>query len=261
MKRIINQENKKYSAPAVKQAGDVLFCLAGSKATQMSLSEISARVGISGSKAFGILEALQDSGLVKRGKDGKGYSLGPGLVALSRKVLDDLAPSQLAEPILENLAKETKSTAVLGLITGNTVYIASKRESEGDIKIVTRVGHIMPLTIGAHGKAIVSFMAEEERTRILGGDNLHFFGKQGRIDKIKLTMELEECRIRGFACDFGVSSQGINVVAAPVLDPRGIPIGFVQIFVLSSQEKAVSYGPVVAHAGKQLSQQLGAQGD
>ncbi len=250
---------KGYTSPAVRQAGQILFCLAASPSPQMGLGDICAQVGVSGSKAFGVLEALQESGLVKRGRDGKGYALGPGLVTLSRKVLDDLAPAQLAEPILRGLARETGSTAVLGLITGDTIFVAAKRESEGDIRTVIRLGHVLPLTYGAHGKAIAAFLTTAEQERLLNEEDLCFHGNPAGLDRTKLSKELIECRRDGFACDFGESAQGINVVAAPVMGPGETPIGFVEIFVLASPEVAAGFGPQVARAGKALSRQLGAE--
>ena len=102
MRATKGQAGKRYASPAVVQAGRILSCLGSSSAPQMSLADISKRVGISGSKAFAILEALQESWLVKRGRNGKGYSLGPGLVGLSQKVLDDF-PAELAAPVLKRL--------------------------------------------------------------------------------------------------------------------------------------------------------------
>jgi len=224
----------------------------------MSLAEICNQVSVSGSKAFGILKALQESGLIKRGKGGKGYALGPGLVTLSRKVLDDLTPSQLAEPVLEMLTRESGSTSVFGLITGETIYVAAKREGEGDIRIVMRIGHILPLTYGAHGKAIVAFLLEKEQDQILKDEDLYFHGDPGKLDRARLREELTRCRRQGFACDFGESTQGVNVVAAPVLGPAGIPMGFVEVFSLASAKVAHRFGPLVARAGKNLSQQMGA---
>jgi DNA-binding IclR family transcriptional regulator len=249
---------KQYSPPAVEQASQILFTLAGSPSPQLSLAEISSQVGVSGSKAFGILTALEKSGLIKRGKDGKGYSLGPGLVTLSRKVLDDLTPSQLAEPVLEKLTEESGSTSVFGLITGETVYVAAKRESGGDVRIVMRVGHIMPLTYGAHGKAIVAFLPEAERDRILKHEELYFHENPERLDRSLLSEELTRCRREGFACGSAKSAHGVTVVAAPVLGSTGVPMGFVEIFVLTPEKVARQFGPAVARAGRILSRQLGA---
>ena len=243
--------------PAVEQASRVLFSLAGAESSHLSLNEICARVGIHKSRAFAILETLQGFGLVQRNNEGKGYALGPALISLSRKVLDDLNPSLLAEPLLKGLAKETGSTAILGLVAGNNVYVAAKHEGEGNIGLTMRIGHRLPLAYGAHGKAIAAFLPQEDQDRLLGGEDLQFYGDPARFDGKLLLKELARCRVDGFAEDLGQVNPGLNVVAAPVLSPRQVPIGYIEIFVLFSSETAHRFGPLVAEAGKALSLKLG----
>jgi len=253
--------DERYLVPAVEQASRVLFCLAGAGASHRSLIEICAQVGIHKSKAFSILETLQRFGLVQRNTDGKGYSLGPGLVSLSRKVLDDLSPPRLAEPILEELAGKAGSTAVLGLIADRNVFVAAKHEGEGNIGVTMRIGHRLPLTYGAHGKAMVAFLPGKERDRLLQGKDLYFHGDPAKLDRARLRKEIARCRREGFAEDLGELNRGLHVVAAPVLGPNRAPIGFIEIFVLFSAKAAHRFGPLVAEAGKTLSRQLGAEVD
>jgi len=224
----------------------------------MSLIEICAGVGIHKSKAFGILETLQRFGLVRKNEEGKGYGLGPGLISLSRKVLDDLSAPRLAEPILRELAQKTRSTAVLGLITDRKVLVAAKHEGEGNIGVTMRIGHRLPLTYGAHGKAIVAFLSEEERTSLLKEKNLYFYGNPAKLDRKRLAQDLERCRREGYAEDLSEVNSGLNVVAAPVIGPSNTLIGFIEIFLLFSPEAAHECGPLVAEAGKRLSRELGA---
>ena len=251
----------RYSVPAVEQASRILFCLAGARASHMSLIEICAQVGIHKSKAFSILETQQRFGLVQRNIDGKGYSLGPGLVSLSRRVLDDLNPPRLAEPILEELARKAGSTAVLGLIADRSIFVAAKHEGEGNIGVTLRIGRRLPLTYGAHGKAIVTFLPREERDLLLKEHDLYFHGDPARLNTPRLQKELAQCRRKWFAEDLGELNKGLNVIAAPVIGPNGDPIGFVEIFVLFSAKAAHRFGPLVAEAGKMLSRQLGAEVD
>lgn len=250
---------ERYLSPAVEQAARVLFCLAGTQSPHMSLIEICAQVGIHKSKAFTILETLQRFGLVRKDSERKGYALGPGLVTLSRKVLDDLSPTRLAEPILEKLARKAASTAVLGLIADRNVFVAAKHEGEGDVGITMRIGHRLPLTYGAHGKAIAAFLPEEERDRLLREKNLFFHGDPRKLDRGRLKKELAKCRVEGFAEDLGEVNQGLNVVAAPVMGPSGTPIGYIEILVLLTAEVAHRLGLMVAEAGRALSRQLGAE--
>jgi DNA-binding IclR family transcriptional regulator len=250
-----------YSVPAVEQASRILFCLAGAGTSHMSLIEICAKVGIHKSKAFSILETLQRFGLIQRNTEVKGYSLGPGLVSLSRKVLDDLSPPRLAQPILEELSRKVGSTAIMGLITDRSIFVVAKHEGEGNIGVTMRIGRRLPLTYGAHGKAIVAFLLEKERNHLLGERDLYFHGDPARLDRPRLEKELAQCRRNGFAEDLGESNRGLNVIAAPVLGPNRVPIGFVEIFVLFSAKAAHRFGPLVAEAGRRLSRQLGAEVD
>jgi DNA-binding IclR family transcriptional regulator len=252
------KSEERYLVPAVEQASRILFCLAGTGASHMSLIEICAQVGIHKSKAFSILETLKKFGLVQRNTDGKRYALGPGLVSLSRRVLDNLSPPRLAQPILEELAGKADSTAVLGLIIDKSVFIASKHEGEGNIGVTMRIGHRFPLTYGAHGKAIAAFLPQKERDLLFEGKDLYFHGDPAKLDRTRLMKELVRCRREGFAEDLGELNRGLYVVAAPVLGPNRAPIGFVEIFVLFSAKAAHRFGPLVAEAAKRLSRLLGA---
>lgn len=253
--------DKGYVSPAVEQASHILFCLAEAKSAFMSLTEICFRVGIHKSKAFTILETLQRFGLVRKNIDGKGYALGLGLIALSRKVLDDLNTPVLAEPILEELAIKAGTTAALGLIVGSNVFVAAKRESEGPVVVTMRVGHRFPLTYGCHGKAIAAFLPEKELESLMKEEKLYFSGDPAKFNKKKVMEDIERCRVDWFAEDIEETAPGLNAVAAPVLGPDNHPVGYIVLIGLASAETAHQNGFLVAEAGKTLSRKLGAKVD
>jgi DNA-binding IclR family transcriptional regulator len=250
---------EKYIVPAVEQAARLLFCLAGNSAAQMSLPEICAQVGVHKSKAYSILQTLHKFGLVQRNGERKGYSLGPGLITLSRKVLDDLNAPRLAEPLLEELATRISGTATLGLIADRNVIVAAKHEGGVDIGVTIRTGHRFPLTYGSHGKAIAAFLPEAELELLLESPKLFFHGPAQRLDRPRLLQELEQCRRDGYAVDLGEMQPGINSLAAPVFGPGRTPIGYLALIGLFSVAAARQFGPELAAAGKTLSRQLGAQ--
>lgn len=253
--------NGRYVSPAVEQASHILFCLAEAKSPYISLTEICAHVGIHKSKAFTILETLQRFGLVRKNTDGKGYALGHALIALSRKVLDDLNAPALAEPILDELAKKVGTTAALGLIAGRNVFVASKREGGGPVVVTMRVGHRFPITYGCHGKAIAAFLPEKELEDLMKEKKLYFYGDPAKFDKKKVMRDIERCRVDWFAEDLEETAPGLNAMAAPVLGPNNRPIGYIVLLGLASAEAARQYGPLVAEAGKALSRKLGASVD
>lgn len=251
----------RYMVPAVEQASRLLFCLASARSTHMSLIEICAQVGIHKSKAFSILHTLEKFGLVQRNTNRKGYALGPGLITLSRRVLDNLNAPRLADPILEELARTASGTAILGLISERDVFVAAKHEGEHDIGVTIRIGRRFPLTYGSHGKAIAAFLAQKELDRLLHDDDLCFHGKPENLDRARLNEELARCRRDWFAVDLGEMMPGLNTVAAPVLGPDGSPIGYLVVIGLFSPDDVWASGPLVAEAGKALSRKLGADVD
>ena len=249
----------KYMVHAVEQAARVLFCLAGSSSSQMTLLEICSLVGIHKSKAYSILETLQKFGLVQRFSDRKGYALGPGLIALSRKVLDDFNAPRMAEPLLEELATKFGGTATLGLISDRMVFVAAKNEGAVDIGVTLRVGHRFPLTYGSHGKVIAASLPEQELELLLKGNKLYFHGSVEKFDRRRLAEELVQCRRDGFALDLGEMKPGLNSVAAAVFGPGQTPIGYIALIGLFSGAAAHEAGPLVAKAAKTLSLQLGSR--
>jgi DNA-binding IclR family transcriptional regulator len=248
----------KYTVPAVEQACRILFSLAGNNARQMGLLEICAEVGIHKSKAYSILETLYAAGLVQKKADRKGYALGPALIGLSRKVLDDLNAPRLAEPVLEGLALKLRCTATFGVIAGNKVYVVAKHDGGGDIGVTLRIGHRFPVTYGSHGKAIVAFLPEAERELLLKEPKLYFHDPSGKADPDRLQEELELCRREGFAMDLGELNPGLSSVAVPVMGPANIPIGYIAMVGVFQAEQARDFGPEMVVAGKLLSRQLGA---
>jgi DNA-binding IclR family transcriptional regulator len=249
----------KYLVPAVDQALRVLFRIAQAESAHMNLTEICERVGIHKSTAFCILHTLRKFGLVQTRGRGKGYTLGPGLIGLSRRFLDTLSAPKLAEPLLAELAERAGATAALGLIADRNVFVAAKHEGGRVLGITMRVGHRFPLTYGCHGKAIAAFLPEEELDTLLRDEELYFHGDPSQFDRNKLNEELSRCRKEWFAEDLEEMAPGLNVVAAPVLGPNERPIGYMAVLGLVSAEAVRRCGPLVAEAAKTLSRQLGAR--
>lgn len=254
-----NTKSSRYTVPAVEQAARLLFCLAEADTTHMSLTRICAEVGLHESRAFSILETLQQYGLAQRNVGGKGYSLGPGLITLSRKVIDNFNAPRLAEPFLKELAVKSGSTAILGLIVDeDETLVAAKYEGGSDVGLTVNVGRRHHITHGAVGKAIAAFLPKDKLARLLRRKNIYYHGEPERFDKKRFEKELVECRRLGYALDLEEIRKGFNAVTAPVLGANNYPIGHITVIGLLSADAARQLGPLVAEAGRNLSRLLGA---
>ncbi len=247
--------------PAVDQASRVLICLGRGPQFRMTLTEICREVDIYKSKGYSILNTLRQFGFVEKDPRTKTYSLGPGILFLSRHLLDHMDIRERVTPFLEELAVDTRSTALLGLISADQLFVVAKHEGNQDIGVTIRLGHRFHITSGAHGKAIVAFMPEGERKRILSRKRLFFYGDPSRLDRERLEHELEACRTSGFSVDLGGLQSGINAVSAPIFGPKGRTIGCLILMGPFPEDLITENGPKVAGMARRISSALGANAE
>lgn len=224
----------------------------------MGLTEIVKEVGIHKSKGFSILNTLSQFGFVEKDPKSKTYSLGPGLLTLSRHVLDNIRYPEVASPFLQQLANETNGTALFGLINGEHVIVLGKHEGNQNVGFTVRLGHRFHITLGAHGKAIVAFLPEVEREKILTKKKTYFYGDPSRMNTELLREELNECLTFGYAKDLGGITPGANVISAPLFANHDKLIGCLILIGTFQENKIEEYGPKVVEFACQISQKLGA---
>ena len=176
--------DNKYKVPAVEQAVRVMLCLADGGSSPKSLTDICSEVGIHRSKAFSILSTLSEHSLVKKFPNRRGYVLGPGLLTLTGKMLENLSLSRLVEPVLHELAKKAGATVALGVISDEKTFVVAQYEGAPGIGISASIGHVTPITYGAHGKAIAAFLPEAELAELLKNNNLYFHGSPDKFDQM-----------------------------------------------------------------------------
>jgi DNA-binding IclR family transcriptional regulator len=265
MKKLIENKKEKTSytslVPAVDDASRILISLAGNTSPRVNLTDICKDVGIHKSKGYSILSTLQKYGFVNKNLEDKTYSLGPGLISLSRKVLDNMDYRETVAPFLEKLSSATQSAALFAVIDDGNAFVVAKHEGDKNIGVTIRLGHRFSATAGAHGKAITAFMPQEEQKKILKKERLFFHGDASRLDRTRLMAELEECRAKGFAFDIGELNPGINAIASPVFNSKDELMGSLFIIGTFQETQVDEYGKMVYENARQVSRMLGARTD
>ncbi len=253
-----SKDQKGYNrvVPAVDQAGRILLTLARHESGSMLLTEICKKVGIHNSKGYSILNTLESFGFVQRNPESKAYSLGIGLIFLSQRVLDSLDVRQSAAPFLRRLSSHTASTAFLGWISDNKFYVVAKDHGSQIVAVTFRLGQRFPLYWGAHGKAILSVLPDEERERIISSGAFSFKNRGKPYDLAHLEQHLEFCRKNGYAIDVGEQKEGINVVAAPIFGPTAKLLGAFVVIGTFPNDLLEEYGQQVAAEARKFSQSM-----
>src|SRR5262245_16444619 len=90
--------------------------------SDLGVTELAARAGLSVSTAHRLVRALCAAGLLRQEPRTERYQLGPALVVLGRRAEDQLGYTR-ALPVLEELATTTGESVNLGIRSGDDVLV------------------------------------------------------------------------------------------------------------------------------------------
>ncbi len=126
---------------------------------ELSLAELTTRLGTSKATAHRYATALRRAGLLRLSAGG--YTLGPRIVELAATALAGLRIVKVAGPYLERLVSEVNETAVLSIWDGEApVVVRVDDNTDRLVRINVRTGSRLPLD-SAQGKVFRAFLGEE----------------------------------------------------------------------------------------------------
>ena len=186
-----------------------------------TLSEIAREQQVHKSTALRLLQTLEARGFARRDAKGR-YSVGFGMIALSQRALDNLDIYGAAHPLLVALSAELGHTLHLGQLVDNEVMYVDKVEGRGAIKMYSRVGGVAITHTSGVGKAILAFLEEPLRQRVLQNVKLERYTLTSITTPEALDRELAVTCARGWAEDNAEFEEAINCVAVPIRDSQGL---------------------------------------
>lgn len=245
-----------YNVPAVDRAAQILLLL-GAGTREMTLAEIASATGFHKSSVHKILVTLNRHGFLDRDEATKRYSLGIALVRCGQSVLSNLPINQSAKSFLKELADFSGETANLAILRGNKMVIVDITESSEDgLRVTPPIGTMDPITAKSNGKAVLAFLHEEQREKILREERLTAATGKSITKLREYRNELTLIREQGYATDSEEFREGINAVSAPVFNSSGKIIGTLSIVgpaFRMSAEKMHLYGKKCVDAAYRLS--------
>jgi DNA-binding IclR family transcriptional regulator len=136
-------------------------------------------------------------------------------IAHSSRAKSDLRHS--IQSALEQLATQTGETAMFNEPDGPQLVVSQVAESRQALRMVPRIGAVVPARDSATGRILLPFLSHQRQTELLGKPP----------DAEFLTL-LDGCRARGYAASSEVNAPSMTI-AAPVFEVDGQPIGTVAI--------------------------------
>ncbi len=199
--------------PALARAFALLRWV-GEQEEPVGISEIARALGLSKATVHGLVHGLLAEGALEE-EAPKRYRLGPVLGTLAAQAAGTRSLEGVCRPVLEDLARRTRLTAILGIPEGRRLRVALAVEGGDGLRVAATPGVRIPLEAGATGKVAMAWGALEVPAR-----PTRFTGRTS-TDPRAVRAELARVREQGVALDRGEYLPGVVAAAAPVLDGGG----------------------------------------
>jgi DNA-binding IclR family transcriptional regulator len=245
----------RYTVSAVSKALDVLEAFRSSE--ELSLADISERVGLNKSRVFRLLHTLVEHGYVERNWDGTRYLLGLKLLERAACVRMDLR--QLTLPYMRLIHERFNETVNLGILENQQIIYISTLESSRPIRMAEGMGSRSPLHSTALGKAIIANLPEDDLRVLVSRIPLLKLTERTITDSNKLNDELHKVRRKGYAFDNRENDPEGFCIGAPILDRRGQPVAAISISGPADrvQGKSKEIVELLLSVCRQISEKLG----
>lgn len=247
----------------VQRAFALLRCFS-IKDRELSVTELSRRLGVHKSTVSRLLTALSADRIVERNPETGKYRLGIGLLELAGLVQLHSDLRQIARPYLRQLSDTTLETVNLAILDGDhSVNLEQAVSYDRMISGAGWVGRRAPLHASSTGKTFLAFLPEERLATVLSSD-LPRYTEHTITDAAGLRQELLTIRQQQYACTLQELELGLNSVAAIVRDHHGAVVAALSVTGpsarLTRQHIQHAVAAQVVSCAQQISKALGFTG-
>lgn len=231
--------------------------------TELKITDISKRMGLSKSTLHSLLKTLQLHGYIDQNPENGKYRLGMKLVERGYFVVGTMDIRQKAKGWLTELSSRTGQTTHLGILDGREGVYIEKIEGKLAAIAYSRIGRRLPIHATAIGKVLVAWLSKEELDTLLIDYPFTAYTPSTIATPEALRDALTLTRQQGYALDNEENEQGVRCVAVPVWNHESRVIAALSLSTLISRvndEELASFRQQLQEAGLQLSRALGYPG-
>ncbi|MCY0932736.1 IclR family transcriptional regulator [Streptomyces sp. H34-S4] len=226
------------------------------------LGAVAELLGVHKSTALRLLRTLQEHGFVYRQGDGR-YRLGAALFALAAESIENLDIRDVAHPHLLDLNRVTGHTVHLALHQDDEVVYVDKVDSRYPVRMYSRIGRPVPLTVAAVAKLLIADLPQEERRALARRIEYPAYTARSTPDADAYLRELELVRAQGWATDLGGHEEALNCLAAPIRGPGGRVVAAMSVSapgVVLSTEGLLELLPLVRESADTIGREYSGSG-
>jgi DNA-binding IclR family transcriptional regulator len=228
---------------------------------RLGVTDLADRTGLTKPTVHALLRTLEAEGLVAQDAETGKYLLGADLLRLGNAYLDTHELRARSLTWADSLASRTGEAVWVAVLDADHVLVVHHAfRPQGAVQIL-EVGASIPWSTCALGKAIVAYLPEPDRDRLLAAD-LPVLTGASITDQQELVRQLGQVQRTGYAVEDQESTIGDAGIAAPVFGRSGEVAG--AIGVIGPVERLLVEPARQAHAvtvretARNLSRDLGA---
>lgn len=233
--------------------------LLAKKGRDMKLTEISDELDINKSTLHGLISTLKFHGFIDQDEQTQKYRLGLFLIELGDTASKSLDIISITSPIIEKVSNELQETVHVAKLDNFEIVYIDKKESNQSMRIYTSIGSRNPSYCTGVGKAMLSYLDDEELNKILP-DKMESFTPNTITDKQEFINELKIIKEKGYAYDNEEYSIGLKCVAAPIFNHEGKVLYGISVSgpsVRMTEEKIEESIKLIKEAAKEISYKIG----
>ncbi|WP_332684483.1 IclR family transcriptional regulator [Bosea sp. (in: a-proteobacteria)] len=235
--------------------------LLAANAHGLPLSTVADRLGIPRSAAHRLLTSLVAARYVTQSEAQADYRLTPKIASLALTFLSDIGVTDLAQPVLDRLARETGELVRLALVEGETLtFVAKAQGSAFGLRYDPDMGREPRLSCTSNGQLLLAQFSDEKAAALATRQG---FGHDGEIGPRaprtpeELLKHLRLVRKRGYALTLQTFAPGMHSIAWPIRRPgSGEMLGIVSIAgpaVRLPEVRLIAFLPLLRAAAEELS--------
>lgn len=204
---------------AVLHAVDVLDALHASP-RPLGASDLARRTGLSKGTVHKLLVTLGSRRMVEQDPETARWRVGWRLYEFGAGLTGDSELARCARGSLDQLADQTRETALLGVMADDEVLYLDKTYGPGPVPMLTRPGRRSPLHSSASGKVLLAFAEDSVARRVLSR-RLEPRTPRTVTDRTRLLAMLRRVREEDFAHAEGENEVALSSISVPVHDAGG----------------------------------------
>lgn len=245
------------SIRAVERALDVLLCFS-SNTPELTMTQIAERVGMHKSTVHRLLATLEAKHFVQRDSVTGIYQPGNRLLQMAFLTLEKNDLREVAAPFMKQLNDSYRETVTLSILDDSDMVYIAVDASPQTVTLAAKPGQRLPAFCTASGKVLIAYSPQAVVNKIFDQGFPEYTSHTIRSIEAMLHI-INLVRERGFAYSEQEYEEGINAVAAPILDRNDQPLAAIAVAGPAYRlpvDRMLEIGPTVARVAKEISREF-----